>query len=414
MKPIVLVVTTMRWLPTARLAVALADAGFTVETVCPAGHSIAKTTVVKRAFIYRGLAPLKSIMAAIEATKPDLLIPGDDLATMHLHHLHEQHSRQKQYSGNTRSSGAGKFGETICGLIERSIGAPEDFDVIDDRTAFMHAAQQTGVRVPCTEAVDNDPALQEFAAKSGYPLVLKANGTSGGTGVRIVGNEQEARKALRALQAPPEFHRAMKRAVFDRNTTMLGPSVRRTKSVVNAQAFVDGTEATSVVACWQGQVLAGLHFEVLQKTNPSGPATVLKRIVHPEMTAAAEKMARRLKLSGLHGFDFMLDAQRNAFLIEINPRITQVGHLNMGVGQDLPRALVAIPFGKETQQVPAVTDSDIVALFPKEWLRDPDSPYLQDGYHDVPWDQPELVRIYTEKPSGYGVRKLVQRYWLKR
>ncbi len=408
MKPIVLVVTTMRWLPTARLAVALADAGFAVETVCPAGHSIAKTTVLRRAFIYRGLTPLKSIMSAVEATKPDLLIPGDDLATMHLHHLH------KEYSTNARSPGAGKFAETICELIERSIGAPENFELIDDRAAFMHASQQAGVRVPCTEAVDDDEALKEFAAKSGYPLVLKANGTSGGTGVRIVRNEQEARRELRELQAPPDFHRAMKRAVFDRNTTMLGPSVRRTKCVVNAQAFVDGTEATSVVACWQGEVLAGLHFEVLQKTNPSGPATVLKRIVHPEMTAAAEKMARRLKLSGLHGFDFMLDAQRNAFLIEINPRITQVGHLNMGVGQDLPRALVSIPFGKEIQQVPAVTDSDIVALFPKEWLRDPDSPYLQDGYHDVPWDQPELVRIYTEKPSGYGVRKLVQRYLLKR
>ena len=396
----------MRWLPTARLAVALAEAGFTVETVCPAGHSIAKTTVIKRAFIYRGLAPLKSIVAAIEATKPDLLIPGDDLATMHLHHLHKQYSR--------RNSRTGKPGETICALIERSIGAPENFAVIDDRTAFMHASQQAGVRVPCTEAVENEQQLKEFSAKYGFPMVLKANGTSGGTGVRVVRNEEEARKALRTLQAPPHFHRAMKRAIFDRNTTMLGPAVRRTKSVVNAQSFVDGTEATSVVACWQGQVLAGLHFEVLQKSHPAGPATVLRRIVHPEMTATAEKMARTLKLSGLHGFDYMLDAQRNAFLIEINPRITQVGHLNMGAGQDLPRALVSVPFGKEIQQVPAVTDSDIVALFPKEWLRDPDSPYLQDGYHDVPWDQPELVRIYAEKPSGDGTRKLVQRYLLKR
>ena len=77
---------------------------------------------------------------------------------------------------NARSSGAGRFGETICALIERSIGAPENFGVIDDRSEFMHAALRAGVRVPCTEAVDNDEALKEFAAKSGYPLVLKANG----------------------------------------------------------------------------------------------------------------------------------------------------------------------------------------------------------------------------------------------
>jgi len=132
---------------------------------------------------------------------------------------------------------------------------------------------------------------------------------------------------------------------------------------------------------------------------------VLRRIVHREMTEAAEKMARRLKLSGLHGFDYMLNAQRNAFLIEINPRITQVGHLNMGPGQGLPRALVSIPFGREIQPVPPVTNSDTVALFPKEWLRDPDSPYLQNGYHDVPWDQPELVRDSLRRAGVRSVNK---------
>src|SRR5271168_4881609 len=74
LKPTVLIVTTSRWFPTARLAVALANAGCNVAAVCPSGHPIAKTTVVTRILAYRGLAPLRSIAVAIRATNPDLLV----------------------------------------------------------------------------------------------------------------------------------------------------------------------------------------------------------------------------------------------------------------------------------------------------------------------------------------------------
>jgi Carbamoyl-phosphate synthase L chain, ATP binding domain len=398
LKPTVLVISTQRWLPTARLAVALADAGFSVESVCPAGHPISTTTAVKRTFRYRGLAPLESIAAAIAATTPDLLVSSDDLATQHLHRLHEQNSR------------SGKSGAAICSLIERSVGAPENFAIIDDRASFMQVSQQTGVRVPQTAAIADSNDLDQCAAQIGFPMVLKANGTWGGTGVRIVRNREEARSALHTLQAPPFFASAVKRAVFDRNTTLLRPSILRHQSAVNAQSFIDGTEATSAVACWKGEVLAGLHFEVLQKGHSEGPSTVLRRIAHPEMSATVEKMACRLQLSGLHGFDFMLEREsRHAYLIEINPRITQVFHLRFGAGQDLPGALIAALLGTDVSPSPAVTENDVITLFPKEWLRDPSSPYLRSGYHDVPWDQPELVRSCIQKPGAQRLRRLTRR-----
>jgi len=58
---------------------------------------------------------------------------------------------------------------------------------------------------------------------------------------------------------------------------------------VNAQAFVDA-ENDDRVACWNGKVLAALHFEVVNKRSSSGPATVVRRIENAEMSAAAEKM----------------------------------------------------------------------------------------------------------------------------
>jgi hypothetical protein len=132
---------------------------------------------------------------------------------------------------------------------------------------------------------------------------------------------------------------------------------------------------------------------VIHKGVSSGPATVLRLIDNAEMSIAAERMARRLNLSGLHGFDFMLEAQTgNAYLIEINPRSTQVGHLTLGLGRDIPAALYSAVSGQPACPAMKVTNDDTIALFPQEWIRDPASTFLQSAYHDVPWDKPELIR----------------------
>jgi hypothetical protein len=38
-----------------------------------------------------------------------------------------------------------------------------------------------------------------------------------------------------------------------------------------------------------------------------------------------------------------------------------------------------------------VTENNTIALFPQEWKRDPESPFLSSAYHDVPWDEPAVV-----------------------
>jgi hypothetical protein len=359
---------------------ALANAGFTVEIVCPRRHPVSKTKVARKIHRFRGLAPLRSLIAAITDAKPDLIVSGDDLATRHLHRLYE---RERQ---NGKES-------PICALIERSLGAAESFPISYARAAFMEMAEQEGIRIPKTGVIGNRDDLKEWIIRNGFPAVLKANGTSGGVGVRVVRTVDEAERAFRLLQAPPRFLRAAKRALLDDDLTLTSPALRREKFVVNAQAFVDGKEATSAVACWNGTVLAALHFEVIKKTSSTGHATVVRSIEDPGMSAAAEKIVRRLHLSGVHGFDFMLEEQTgNAYLIEINPRATQVGHLALGVGRDIPAALYAAVSGEAVQLAQKVTEKDTIALFPQEWIRDSESPLLRSAYHDVPWEEPELVQ----------------------
>ncbi|MGH7839223.1 MAG: ATP-grasp domain-containing protein, partial [Candidatus Binataceae bacterium] len=322
---------------------------------------------------YYGLSPLESFTDAIAAAKPDLIVPGDDLATRHLYDLH-RHARH-----------LGKEGAHTRELIERSLGAPESFQVLYERARFIEAARQEGVAVPQTEVIRNVQALREYIERVGFPVALKANGTSGGEGVRVVRTMEEAERAFRVLQAPPSAVRALKRAVVDLDTRLIRPVLLRRGHVVNAQAFVAGHDATSLVACWKGAVLGSLHFEVLNKQYSDGPASVLRRIENAEMAAAAEKMVGRLKLSGLYGFDFMIEAQtENPYLIEINPRTTQVAHLTFGPGCDLPAALYAAVSGARVQESPVVTDNPPIALFPPAWTRNPASAFLKSGYHDIP------------------------------
>jgi hypothetical protein len=327
-----------------------------------------------------------SLAQAIAATRPDLVLPCDDTATVQLHSLHARELQR------------GLAGGPICSLIERSLGASASFPLVYARTTTMELAHGESIRVPKSEVIANTEDLKKWISGTGFPFVLKANCTSGGDGVWIVHNLEEAEHALRVLQAPPLLARAAKKALIDGDMTLVWPSLLRKRYVVNAQEYVAGREATSAIACWKGTVLAGVHFEVLKKQDAGGPSTVLRLIENSEMSTAAEKMARRLELSGLHGFDYMLEAQTgNAYLIEINPRATQVGHLMLGPGRDLAAALYAAATGKVVQEAAKVTENSTIALFPQEWTRNPASAFLRSAYHDVPWEEPELVRFCIRK-----------------
>jgi hypothetical protein len=391
-KPTALVVTTKNWVPTARLAVALANAGFRVEALCPPRHSVGQTHAASRTHTYEGLNPLRSFARAIAAAKPDLVVSGDDLATRHLHELY---CRPELHSGDTTE---------FVSLIERSLGSPESFPIMHARAAFMKLAREEGIRVPRTEIVETVEDLKNWVKSVGFPTVLKADGTSGGDGVRLVRTSEEAQRAFRKLQTSPLLARALKRALLNQDRTLIWPSLLRHRPTVNAQAYVTGHEATSTIVCWKGAVLASLHFEVLRKCNAAGHATVVRLIENAEMSTAIEKVVRRMKLSGVCGFDFMLESSTgNAYLIEMNPRATQVGHLTLGAGRDLPAALYGAISGHPTQVAAAITENDTIALFPHEWARDPQSEFLRTGYHDVPWDTPELVHACIHRSRKQSV-----------
>jgi hypothetical protein len=141
-------------------------------------------------------------------------------------------------------------------------------------------------------------------------------------------------------------------------------------------------------------VLAQVAVEVVEWAKPFGMATVVRVVDGDAMAAAARSICSHYMLSGLHGFDFIIEEGSGATkLIEINPRATQIGHLNLGPGRDLAAALFEALSGRSAAWRPPIQSKDI-SLFPGEWWRDPQSSYLTSAFHDAPYDDPELALYY--------------------
>jgi hypothetical protein len=106
-----------------------------------------------------------------------------------------------------------------------------------------------------------------------------------------------------------------------------------------------------------------------------------------------------LKLTGFCGLDFMVEAGTGAFhLIEMNPRCTQLGHLAAGREHDLAGVLFAKLAGRCRPPAAAPIRNKVIAFFPQADAWTPRSPFLHSGHHDVPWQQPDLMREISREP----------------
>ena len=320
MTPKVLLADTTRWHNAARLAIGLAKAGCNVSIVCPTHHPVLKTSAVREIFSYSGLRPLSSLVAAIEATNPQIVIPCDDRAVRHLHELYtREHSRETSRS-------------EIATLITRSLGAPESYPIVSKRYDLIKMASQEGIRVPDTTPLNTVDDLKTWQARQGLPWVLKVDGMSGGLGVKIAHTPTEAEHLfLEMSQRHNNISRAIKRLIVNRDSFWLRSWWNRSRPVITVQSYIHGRPANCAVVCWNGRVLAGISVEVLNAEGLTGPATTVRVIDNPEMMLSAERIARRLRLSGFFGLDFIIEESSGAAcLLEMNPRCTPLCHLQLG------------------------------------------------------------------------------------
>jgi hypothetical protein len=378
--PRVLLTDTNRWALSARLAIALSQVGCQVSAACAMpGHALLKTRAVRRTFPYSGLRPLESLTAAIEAVKPEIVIPCCDRSVGHLHELYAIAKIQ------------GAIGSKMAALIERSLGSPMSHPAVSSRYDLLALAREEGVRVPSTRRVNTPAELEDWQEREAFPWVLKADGTWGGGGVKIVRSRDEIQESLSQLARMFGFGRVIKRLLVNRDPFWLRPWWNRCQHAVIAQSYIEGRPANCAVTCWKGRILAGIAVEVVSSEGLTGPARVVRVVDNPEMMFAAERVAARLGLSGFFGLDFMIEAGGGAaYLIEMNPRSTPLCHLRLGRRRDMACALWAQLVGRPVPETPSMTQNDTIAYFPQAWNNK--SQMLESSFQDIPQGEPELIQ----------------------
>lgn len=380
----ILLTDTSRWPLVPKLALRFQELGCQIAVLCPApGHPVRSLSGLAQIFRYSGIHPIRSLRSAIEVFRPDLVIPACDRGVQHLHELHSA----------CTAEGGDAVG--VASLIEDSLGSPDSFPIVSSRNALLRAALDEGIAVPAFTEIGNIADLERWRAEMPLPWVVKADGTWGGRGVRLAQNPEDAARRFRELADRPGTIELLKRMSLNRDRDWVFLEWNRPRPGVIAQSFIVGRPANCAVVCHRGQVLAGIAVEVVQTQDATGPATIVEVVDSAEMMCAAERIVRRLRLSGFLGFDFVIENKTGAtWLIEMNPRCTPPCPLPLGEGRDLVAALWAQATGRPAPRVLQVIRNSRIAYFPQalEVNRNPSNSLLDSSYMDMPEGNPALVQ----------------------
>jgi carbamoyl-phosphate synthase large subunit len=358
------------WFGAPRLPRACRRAGFHVTTFGFSGTLIQRSQLVNEAVLLpesiHNTELMLKLRATIERGRPDIVVPTDDTSVLVLHQLRAQ-------LGSDAPA-------LLRDVLQRSLGDAQHTKTVRNRKLLADMATRERVHTPAQGVIHSEADALTFATENGYPVVLKEEDSVAGFGVSICRDEAELRRAVQELAKSPE----------------------QLAEGVLVQSFIDGRTAMRVIVAQAGRVLGGLSAIKLETwPRSTGPSSCVELIDHAEMEASAAALVAALGYSGFASLDFMLDASGRAALIELNPRPTPISHLGERFGACLFQKLAAALRGEAVHAGMPVGLPARVALFPQEWVRDQQSAHLAAGvYHDVPWDEPDLVEAYTAFARG--------------
>lgn len=359
-----LILATASALPgIAQLPKALVRAGFNVGAVAPEGGLILATRYLSISAALPGTldvpAYVDAMLGLMKLWAFDAVVPGDDWAVRYLHAI-------------AALAEDGKVSGPLAAAVLRSTVPKAHRARIETTSGVIELARGLGLDAPEQIRPTSADAVRAFCRTHGLPVVVKSDYSASGAGVLVLDDEERAVRA--ALGHHP------------------GCRVPWSPEILMVQRLIRGRPASAALACRDGAVLGAFCYAA-ERTNPepTGPATVIRTIDRPDMLATAGRLVEALTLTGFVGFDFLIEEGTDtAHLLELNPRPPQTAHLGALVGADLCAALAGTSCG-------SAEPGRLVALFPGEWVRDPDSPYLHEALHPVPWEDTALLQAVMDK-----------------
>jgi acetyl-CoA carboxylase biotin carboxylase subunit len=224
----------------------------------------------------------------------------------------------------------GEAGLTFVGPPPAAIRA------MGDKTAARRIAREMKVpMVPGTlEPIASDDEARTLAREVGYPVMLKAAMGGGGKGMRLVRAEPELADALRAARSEAG-------AAFGDAAVYLERAVREPRHV-EIQVLADGHG--TVVHLGERECSVQRRHQKLIEESPS---PCIDAELRARMGVAACRIARAAGYVNAGTVEFLIDADRHYYFLEMNTRL-QVEHpvTEMVTGIDLVREQLRIAAGE--------------------------------------------------------------------
>lgn len=208
---------------------------------------------------------------------------------------------------------------------------------LGDKATAKMIAKQSGV--PVVEGSDGIIETKEeglkVAKSIGYPVMIKASAGGGGRGIAIAHNDQDFLKAFEL-------------------TSMEAESSFGDKSVY-IEKFVENPRHVEIqiMADKKGNVVHLFERDCSmqrrnQKMIEEAPSSMLDEDLRRKMGQSAVKLAKHVGYVGAGTIEFLVDARKNYYFMEMNTRI-QVEHpvTEMITGVDLIKEQIKVAYGKE-------------------------------------------------------------------
>ncbi len=270
---------------------------------------------------------------------------------------------------------------------------PEVMVMMSDKSKAKDVMIAAGVPVvPGSDGAIKDIAEAKVRAKEvGYPVILKAAAGGGGRGMRVVEDESYIENAFLAAEAEAI-------GAFGDGTIYMEKFIKNPRHI-------------------EVQVIADAHGNVLhigerdcsmqrrhQKLIEESPAVALTPEIRAELHASAVRATKYIKYEGAGTFEYLLDADKKFYFMEMNTRL-QVEHTvsEMVSGLDLIEMMIRVAEGETLppQESVILTGHSIECRITAE---DPIK-FLPSPGKITQWIAPggRNIRIDTHAHAGYIV-----------
>ncbi len=265
--------------------------------------------------------------------------------------------------------------------------------LMSDKSKAKEVMKKAGVPViPGSEgALESIAQAKKLAREIGYPVILKASSGGGGRGMRVVHKEEDLEKSYLAAESEAS-------SAFGDGTLYMEKYIIKPRHI-EVQVLGD-SHGNAIHIGERDCSLQRRHQKLIEES----PAILLDDKTRQELLATAVKATKALGYESAGTFEFLVDADKNFYFMEMNTRL-QVEHCvsEMVSGVDIIELMIKVAQGEALPPQEAITckghsiECRITAEDPVRFIPSPGkiSTFIAPGGRNV--------RLDSHAYSGYTV-----------